>query len=129
MKTWHLEYAVVGFLLACASYWGGNSLKEWLCAVAVLLEFGEATIVDRLIESRQSEEIRRHVSSLRKLLPYTVILMERAACPVSGVKMIEDPREFLVSVPNRYDGHPVHVILDPRFTPEGKVRFVLVIRD
>lgn len=73
VKTWHLEYLFVGSVLSVVSYTTGNELKDWLCAVAVLLEFGEATIVDRLIEERDSEEIRRHTNSLRKLLPYTFI--------------------------------------------------------
>lgn len=55
-------------------------------------------------------------------------LMMRADCPYTSVKTIEDGPEFLGSLPEYVGGAPLHVILNPHFTPEGKVRFVQVAR-
>lgn len=46
--------------------------------------------------------------------------------PFEKIKQIEDGLEFLSS----FDDHPnVIVIVDPYFTPEGRVRFVQVERE
>lgn len=72
MKTYHFEYTVVAAVLCTVAILAGNSLKEWLCAVAVLLEFGEATVVDRLLEDSRDPHVLRHRRSVRKMLPFAV---------------------------------------------------------
>lgn len=56
-------------------------------------------------------------------------VMAQAKAHFTGVKTIEDGPEFLSSIPTTGPGGvDVHVILDPYYTPEGKVRFKQVLR-
>lgn len=62
--------------------------------------------------------------------PALQAMMKRIGIPVVQVSTIIDAREFLLSVPTKDpDGRPLHVIIDPWFTPEGKVRFMMLFRD
>lgn len=57
-------------------------------------------------------------------------MMNRIGTPVGKVQVIDDAEEFLRSVPMKCPGgEPLHVILDPWFTPEGRVRFTMLLRD
>ena len=44
-------------------------------------------------------------------------------------KQIKDGAEFLSSIPMTYNGQNLHIIIDPWFTPEGKVRFTQIFRN
>lgn len=51
-------------------------------------------------------------------------LMGQAAVPFDNIKVIEDGAEFLASIPDHSpEGAPLKIILNPRFTERGTVRF------
>ncbi len=51
-------------------------------------------------------------------------LMTRAQTPYDSIKQIQDGREFLTSIPGE-----IHIMVDPYYTPEGKVRWAEIFRD
>lgn len=53
MKTWHIEMAVVAFVLLAVAIASGGGQLELLGAGAVLLSFGHAQVADRLAEAER----------------------------------------------------------------------------
>jgi len=68
IKTWQLECLCVAVVLFAVALGSEHPTREALCALAVLLEFGEATVVDRVLESPNARR-----PGVGKLLPYLVI--------------------------------------------------------
>jgi hypothetical protein len=54
--------------------------------------------------------------------------MQSASLPYSSVKRIDDGREFLCSIPPSLSGHSVRIVIDLRFLPDGRTRFLEVGR-
>lgn len=50
-------------------------------------------------------------------------VLSRARVSWDSVKRIEDGQEFLESMPRQCGGQEIKIIIDPYFTPEGRVRF------
>lgn len=50
--------------------------------------------------------------------------MTKAATPFVKIEVIYNSAEFLVSIPRSHRGARVRVIVDPKFTLEGRIRFL-----
>lgn len=71
LRTWHVELAVVGLVLATAVLVTHGGFVEWLGSLAVLLTFGHTQIADRLAE-REASRSEVTVACHRKLVWYLV---------------------------------------------------------
>lgn len=71
VKTWHVEMATVGLVLALVAFFTAGGFVEWLGAVAVLLSFGHTQIADRLAE-QESVRTEATVACHAKLVWYLV---------------------------------------------------------
>ena len=69
MKTWMYEAIVVWVVLAIVAYCSGNSITEWVGAIAVMAAFGHTQISDRLAE-RQKIKIDPDIPCYKHLLTY-----------------------------------------------------------
>jgi hypothetical protein len=57
-------------------------------------------------------------------------VMGRAGAAFEKIQKVVDSVDFLRSIPMKDPtGEALHVVIDPRFTPEGKVRFKQLYRD
>lgn len=54
-------------------------------------------------------------------------MMERLEITGYTIKQIDDGPVFLSELPATYGGDPLHVILDPYFTPQNTIRFKQVV--
>jgi len=52
IRTWHVELAVVGAVLAAITVSTGSRLVDWLACVAVLASFCHGQVSDRLAEAQ-----------------------------------------------------------------------------
>jgi hypothetical protein len=72
-----------------------------------------------------TEDVFLPVFSSRDLLIETMIHMR---IDFDGVKQIDDPGEFMASLPHIYNGVRLRVIVDPHITAKG-VKFTEVVRE
>lgn len=56
-------------------------------------------------------------------------MMKRLSITYAGIKAIYNGKEFIAGLPEEVSGSRLAVICDPYFTPEGKVRFIEIVRD
>lgn len=71
MKTWKVEFAVVGVVLGVVVNLTGGGLVEMLGGLAVLLSFGHAQVADRLAEreaARKRPTVECHSWATRYLV-------------------------------------------------------------
>lgn len=71
MKTWHYESAVVAVVLFTVAWFHAHVWTEWVGSLAVLVNFGYASIADRLAE-RQAAQAKPEVECYWKLVYYFV---------------------------------------------------------
>lgn len=65
MKTWKVEFAVVGIVLGVVVNLSGGGLIELLGGLAVLLSFGHAQVADRLAENERERQAYAGIAGIQ----------------------------------------------------------------